>query len=272
MQRILGFHIKQECESFFVLTLIQFTTIAFFLSLLPVMAKIGQLYKNNINGLIFTLLFHILVFAFLNISQFRVKRIFQEPEIIIDFTEEIVNQPESVPERHDEENTTNPIQNQTNIASNRLALEKNEKVNRELQHEMEQARQLADEVRSQLGKEIPTINDLKMPVETTEGLNPDSLKKKLYTGDSNIEYYLENRYHIRMPKPVYLTHKGGKVEVLITVDKNGMVTEAHPVITPGLSELLLSYAKTAALQTRFNTDLQAPQKQQGKMIYRFITQ
>jgi len=236
------------------------------------MANISQLYKDNINGVIFTLLFHIIVFAFLNISQFRVKQIVQETEILIDFPEEKLSQAEPVVNKPNEESVPNTESNRTNIASNRLATEKNVQINRELQQEMEQARQLAKEVRNQLGKEIPTINDLKMPVETTEGLDPDSLRKKLYTGDSNIEYYLENRYHVRMPKPVYLAHKGGKVEVQIFVDRNGIVTEAQPVLTTGISDLLLSYAKTAALQTRFNPDNQAPQKQQGKIIYRFIAQ
>ncbi len=236
------------------------------------MANLKQLYKSNINGVIFTLLFHIIAFAFLNISQFRVKKNFRETEIIIDFPEEIPPQAEPINNNLDEESGIETKPSQTNIASNRLASEKNEQANRELQQEMEKARQLTKEVRDQLGKEIPTINDLKMPVETSEGLDPDSLKKKLYTGDSNIEYFLENRYHIRMPKPVYLAHKEGKVEVLIVVNQNGIVTEANPVFTSGLSELLLSYAKTAALQTKFNTDNQSPQKQQGKIVYRFIAQ
>lgn len=243
----------------------------FFLSLWPGMASIKQFYKNNINGLIFTLLFHIILFGVLNLSQFRVKRVFEEAELMIDFPEEPLKQ-DILPVEPTNGTDQAPSAHQTNIASNRMSAERNDKANGDLQREIDQARQLVRDVSEQLSKDVPTIDNLKMPVETTEGLDPDSLKKKLYTGDSNIEYYLENRFHRRLPKPIYLAFDGGKVEVQIVVNQQGKVIEANPVITSGQSSQILSYAKTAALQTVFNSDPQAPQKQNGKIIYHFVAQ
>jgi hypothetical protein len=249
-----------------------FPSASFFLSLLPVMAKIKELYYQNINGLIFTLIFHILVFIVLNVSQFGVKQTFREAEILIDFPEELPQPEQQAQELTDNEEPAIQQTHRTNIASNRLAEQKNSQADRELQEEMERAKLLTKEVTNQLKKEIPTVDDLKMPVESTEGLDPDSLMRKLYTGDSNIEYYLENRYHVRLPKPIYLSYKGGRVEVLIVVDREGTVIEANPVVTGQATDQMLSYAKTAALRTRFNRSNQAPAKQHGRIIYHFIAQ
>ena len=40
-----------------------------------------------------------------------------------------------------------------------------------------------------------------MPEETTDGLDPDSIINKLYSGDSNVEYYLEN-YEVEEDNPI----------------------------------------------------------------------
>jgi len=102
--------------------------------------------------------------------------------------------------------------------------------------------------------------------------NPDDFKDKIYTGESNIEYFLEKRYHIKLPVPVYLAQDGGKVKVEIVVDQMGNVIKAEPVVTPTLSEQILSYAKTAALRTKFNSDTNAPAEQKGYITYTFIPQ
>jgi hypothetical protein len=61
------------------------------------------------------------------------------------------------------------------------------------------------DVNNQLqSKEKVTKNnweDIKMPVQSTEGMNPDSISNTIYTGESNIVYYLENRYHRRLSHP-----------------------------------------------------------------------
>src|SRR5690606_11407736 len=98
------------------------------------------------------------------------------------------------------------------------------------------------------------------------------IMKQQYSGDSNVEYYLENRYHLQLPIPVYLAQTGGTVQVNIVVDASGRVLIAEPVIKENISDQLLSYAKTAALRTRFNQLNNSNIKQNGYIIYRFVAQ
>jgi outer membrane biosynthesis protein TonB len=194
--------------------------------------------------------------------------IFQETEIIIDFPfDEVPLQTQKQALSGDEAIN----EQQTNVASNR-AMSAEQQTDPALDRDLERARELLKDVSKQLSKEIPTVDDLRMPVKSSEGLDPDSLLKRQYTGESNVEYYLENRYHLQLPIPVYLSQSAGKVQVNILVDATGRVLTAQPVIESNISDQLLSYAKTAALRTRFNPTPNNTAKQKGYIIYRFIAQ
>lgn len=234
------------------------------------MSSLSQLYKRYKNGIIFTLLFHILVFIALNVSQFNIKQDFKETELLIDFPDVAIEQTD-IPEVNKSENSINSTHN-TNIASNRSLNRLNEVFDEKYQKELEEAQNLVKDVSSQLAKEIPTINDLQMPEETTEGMDPDSIINKLYSGNSNVEYFLENRFHTRLPIPVYLSQTGGVVTVNIIVDGKGNVIKAEPIVEPSINEKTLSYAKTAALRTKFNPSIDISDKQSGYIKYTFIAQ
>ena len=229
-------------------------------------------YQKYRNGIIFTLIFHILFFLVLNIIQFRTKLEFHETELLIDFpgqmiTNEVVENELSDNDRVSENNS------RTNIASNLAAKNNTNKVfDSDFQNELERAQNLVKDVKRQLSKEIPTVDDLQMPEKTSEGLYPDSIMKKLYSGESNVEYYLKNRYHLRLLIPVYLAQFGGNVKVNIVVDRSGNVISAKPEIGSNSNELLLSYAKTAAVRTKFNADNGAELQQKGYIIYHFVAQ
>ena len=236
------------------------------------MRSFKELYQENRNGIIFTLLFHILIFTVLIVNTFRIKKEFVEPELIFDFTEEIL-QPE--PEIQQKNKTEHQIADaKTNVASNR-SLNNNsaEKFfDQEFENELRKAQELVNDVSNQLSKEIPTIDDLKMPVKTNENIDQDSILNKVFTGDSNVEYFLENRYHVSLPIPIYLSESAGVITVNIKVNRRGKVTEATPVNDGSTKEILLSYAKTAALRTQFNTSNEAPILQSGTITYHFIAQ
>lgn len=236
------------------------------------MSSLKYIYNNYKNGIIFTLCFHIVVFIILNICQFRIKQEFQEPEIIISFPETIIEEEIQTKDNQSEKN--NNVQNlhSTNIASNMATNNENDAVNNEYLEELEKARNLVKDVNRQLSKEIPTIDDLQMPEENTTGLDPDSIMKKLYSGNSNIEYYLENRYHVVLPIPVYLAQNSGVVTVNIDVNANGKVIKAEPKANDNIPEIMLSYAKTAALRTRFNTNQNSNTIQKGYIKYTFVAQ
>lgn len=237
------------------------------------MSKIADVYKRNINGIIATLVFHILLFTVLLLTKIGVKQEFKETEILIDFPEELIeklqeNRNESV-ENESGKYSDNQL---TNVASNKSVTAKNEIFDEAYQKELEQAQRLVKDVSGQLSKEIPTVNDLSMPEEIVNENDIESFKDKVYNGDSNVEYFLKDRFHKRLPIPVYLAQKGGKVKVNIVVDRAGKVIKAEPVIQANIDEQILSYAKTAALRTKFNPSDEAPQQQAGYITYNFIPQ
>jgi len=226
--------------------------------------------------------FHILLFLVFLLADINMKGNAKEEELIIEFpdilpdTEEPEMQEESLNEEPDinEQSTTGL----TNAASNRTATEQTtssveEFFDEEYLKEVEAAKNLVSDVNRQISKEIIDLEDIKMPIETTEGMEPDSIKNIIYTGESNIVYYLENRYHLSLPIPVYLAQGGGKVIVDIVVNQQGKVIEANPKRNSRIrDEQIYLYAKAAAIRTLFNEDFSAPVNQKGSIHYTFIAQ
>lgn len=240
------------------------------------MSKIYKIYRRNINGVIFTLVFHILMVLVLIASQFRIKREFVESQMIIDLGElveeekPVVEEVEKIDEQLTQETSSAPSNQTTNKASNRSKSNSEQFFDQEYYNELEKAKQLSQNVSGQLSKEIPTLDNLKMP-EKTQDVN-EAGEPSTFSGDSNVEYVLENRYHTKLPIPVYLAQKGGRVVVQIAVDRKGNVVSAQIANTEGIDDMILSYAKTAALRTKFNADSKAPNPQKGTITYRFIKQ
>jgi len=244
--------------------------------------KLYKIYKRNIYGVIGTLVFHIVLFSVFLLAEVDMKGSFREEELLIEF-------PDLLPEKEIYEDETvqdesepmpseasAPLQqtqsSRTNIASNRLA-QTEEFFDEDYLREVEAARQLVSDVSNQLSKEPVKLEDIQMPVQTTEGMNPDSIENVIYTGESNIVYYLENRYHVRLPIPVYLAQGGGLVVVDIAVNRQGQVIQAEPRPNPAIrDEQIFLYAKAAASRTVFNADQSAPDPQRGTIHYTFVPQ
>jgi len=124
-------------------------------------------------------------------------------------------------------------------------------------------------------------------IENSEVLNKIGLKlfgenynekAKLYFLKSNKitssdkGFDLLGRMPLNRPIPKFICRKGGKVVVSIKVNRLGKVIEA----TAGLkgstttANCLLKAAKNAALQTKWQPNLDAPENQIGKIIYNFM--
>lgn len=226
-----------------------------------------------------TLVFHILLFSTFLLADVDMKKEMKEEEIVIEFPD-MISEPEELPqEEQQEEQAKNNMQasqnNRSNFASNRSAKENTTKsaddfFDESYLKELEAARQLASDVKNQLSKEVVDLSDIEMPEETTEGMDPDSIKNVIYAGESNIVYYLENRYHVSLPVPVYLAQGGGTVIVDIWVNRAGKVVEATSRNHP--NKELMAYAREAASRTRFNRESSAPSKQKGTIHYTFVAQ
>lgn len=201
--------------------------------------------------------------------------------MIIEFPD-LIPEPEIPKEEANQENGTEPIPDnpntRTNFASNRSATENtstsmDEFFDDAYLKELEAAKQLVSDVNKNLAKEIVDLGDIKMPTQTTEGMEPDSIKNVIYSGESNIVYYLENRHHISIANPIYLAQGGGTVIVDIKVNRSGKVTEAIARRNNSIRDLqILLYAREAALRTVFNAETSAPEPQRGTIHYTFVAQ
>lgn len=89
-------------------------------------------------------------------------------------------------------------------------------------------------------------------------------------GDSG-NYQLGGRSALAKPKPEYTCDEEGKVVVKIWVDRKGNVlrAEAGDRGTTNTATCLLSKAKEAALKTKWEGDINAPEQQIGRIIYSF---
>ncbi|MDG5800830.1 energy transducer TonB [Marinilabiliaceae bacterium ANBcel2] len=75
-----------------------------------------------------------------------------------------------------------------------------------------------------------------------------------------------------LPEPEYEIQETGTVVVEITVDRNGVVTSAEPILrgTTTQNSYLWRVAKEAAEKARFNSDRSAPSVQRGTITYEFV--
>jgi hypothetical protein len=242
------------------------------------MSKLGEFYKRNIYGVMGTLVFHILLVMSFLLADIDIKGNVKEKELIIEFPDLLPEETETIEQNQIEKSdeTTPQVsdsRNRTsNIASNRLA-NPDKFFDQEYLNEVEAAKQMVSDVNNQLSQKITDISDIKMPVDLTEGMDPDSIKNVINTGESNIVYYLENRYHISLSLPVYLAQGGGKVIVDISVNKSGRVVKATARKNNNIrSEQVYLYAETAASRTIFNSSADAPDIQTGTIHYTFIAQ
>lgn len=251
------------------------------------MSKIKELYRRNIYGLMGTLIFHILLFSFLFLSQLNIKiKTEKEEAVLLDIivAEKLEELPKPAQEEQAEKNMASgqsDRNNQRDISNsavndapgkNRI-YSKDKFFDAEYQKDIEEAKKMVADVNKQLSKKVPSAKKFQMPEATTEGQNRDSIKNVVYSGKSNIHYYLENRYHVRLPIPVYLAKSGGEIKVDIQVDRSGRVIKAEVKSARASGDpMLAEYAVQAAENTQFNADNKAPSVQKGSITYKFVAQ
>jgi len=193
-------------------------------------------------------------------------------------TVEIEKIPEQEPETIPDKNSGSDVNKSRSqsFGSNRAvndALKKDKFFDASYKHDIEEAKKLAADVDKQLSKKIAPVKSFNMPVASSEGQNPDSIKNIIYSGKSNIHYFLENRHHITLPIPVYLAKWGGTIIVDIQVDRSGKVVKAVARPAKNINDPMLpNYATQAAELTVFNSESKAAAIQKGTITYTFVAQ
>ncbi|MDR2221232.1 MAG: energy transducer TonB [Flavobacteriaceae bacterium] len=88
---------------------------------------------------------------------------------------------------------------------------------------------------------------------------------------SGVGYSLNGRSALVKPVPKYLCNEVGRVVVEVYVDQNGNTIDARPGVkgSTNTANCLLEQAKIAAMQTKWQANSSAPEKQIGQIIYNF---
>lgn len=104
--------------------------------------------------------------------------------------------------------------------------------------------------------------------------NADRKRAEAYKGPSVISYTLDGRKAQSLPVPVYKCYGGGDVSVQITVNRKGYVVDASVIESTSTSsdDCIVKAAIDAAKRSRFRASANAPEKQIGEIVYRFIAQ
>ena len=244
------------------------------------MEKLHRLYRDNINGIIATLVIHLVVCVSLLFAQRRNNLLLPEQALFLDLTSEIIKVPEPNNSNLGDQSLTRNASNSGGPSSNRAVNQSLDGktsgdpfFDKEYASEVSEAKKLESDVNKNLARKIPVIGDIPMPVASNEGMTREEAKRSTFKGKSNIKYLVGNRYHLQLQIPVYLAQGGGEIVVDIVVDRNGGVINALPRGGENLSDpTILAYAKQAAEKTIFNPDQAAPDKQKGTITYIFVAQ
>ncbi len=169
--------------------------------------------------------------------------------------------PETKPELPDIQNYVHQ-KYQTNMASNAMQEEKS----------FEEFRQRHE----QALKEFYENREKEKNIDAGEPNQPEKQEKKKevrFTGNSNIRYFIKNRYDVYIANPLYTCpeYMSGLVVVDIELDRSGKVIKAkyNPGKSTTKAECLIESAVEAAYDSYFNPDPSAPEVQTGYMTFNF---
>ena len=113
---------------------------------------------------------------------------------------------------------------------------------------------------------------VELPQEKKSEPKKDEPKKE-YSGPSVVSYNLEGRKASKLSIPAYRCYGSGDVTVIITVDNSGMVVGAKVMDEVSSDDTCLrNFAVRAARLSRFSASSEAPARQSGEILYRFIAQ
>lgn len=133
----------------------------------------------------------------------------------------------------------------------------------------------ARELQERLDRSRQEVEDAADSRENVSVYRKDRERKgrEKYSGPSVISYSLDGRKAMSLPVPAYKCIGGGDVSVSIIVNRKGYVVGTkiiESVSSP--DQCLRDYALKAAARSRFAASQNAPERQAGEIVYRFIAQ
>ncbi|MFO7923826.1 MAG: hypothetical protein R6U58_09065 [Bacteroidales bacterium] len=241
-----------------------------------------EILKENINGILGTIIFHLLIVVLIMAARLSSVSHPQEHSLLIEFDHDV------------SEEEFRAITESLQSGESYLRNEENEDPGRNIAVNVSEERPVPDQFRemssqqlSELDQRVDEIlNDAsngnidvpdppEIEFETPEEIFQDENNdNEPYTGPTTITYDLKGRNHVRIPVPVYKCPDGGIVEVSIAVNQEGRVISADIDAVPGnFNEIcIFETAVRAAMDSRFSEEADAPPVQSGIITFYFQKQ
>jgi len=232
------------------------------------------IYSDNINGILGTVIFHlilILFFLIVKIGDVKKKYIEYFP---IDFEEELKEIEEIIKEIENEPVEIEQLSEEIrrNIAVN-IANKLNEEISTEKYIEQLKEELEIENLEQYLDRSLPENENISYNDEQNPDNDEESDTDIEYSGPTNVTYFLENRLKKYLPIPVYTCKGGGLVVINIGVNQNGKVIYTSVSKDSDTDDrCLIKTALKYAIRARFNIDYDAESRQNGYIMYQFIPQ
>jgi len=241
-----------------------------------------SLIKENINGILGTVVFHLLIVVFIMVAKLSSYERQQEETMFIEFADDVSEEEfraltESLMARNallQEDHTGQLIRNiAVNISEERPVPDQFREMSSEQLSDLDQ--RVSEILNDAANGNMPVPEQPEIGFSTPEEpAAQENSPDEPYKGPTNITYDLPGRNHIRIPVPVYRCPDGGIVQVNISVNKQGQVIRANIEGTAGNfnENCIFETALEASFASRFNQHADAPPVQSGTITFYFQKQ
>jgi hypothetical protein len=249
--------------------------------------KILSFFKRNINGILGTVLFHLVIILIAMASSIESVVKYQETYMLIEpeFLEEIQQGKEITEDKSnlsdlEIEKYINDLRNVGGNNNSQYAQENIETMSQEELQKMYEAEMLKEKYGDDYEKMMNSTyedyldennkDDNTTTTESNQSTNDDN-----YSGPALVFVELENpdRGKAYIDVPVFTCRSGGTVVINISIDSDGRIKSANVASVKSSDDgsCISEAAKNAALKSRFTT-LAGGKTEYGKITYQFIQQ
>ena len=241
-----------------------------------------RLIKENINGILGTVIFHLLIVVVIMATKLSSDDYQQEHSMLIEFADDVSEEEFRVlteslmlQESYLQENQTGQLRRNiaVNVSEERPVPDEFRDMSSEQISELDQ--RVNEILNDAANGNMPVPEQPEIEFEPLSEIFPEKENNdEPYTGPTTITYDLPGRNHLRIPVPVYKCPDGGIVRVNISVNQQGQVIRANIDGTPGnFNEIcIFETALEASLASRFNETSDAPPVQTGIITFYFQKQ
>ncbi|MBN2481850.1 MAG: energy transducer TonB [Bacteroidales bacterium] len=231
--------------------------------------------SENINGILGTTIFHLLLIMLLLFVKIGKIREFHKEQMLLEFIDEMQTIEEILQASGEFENIEMPSLDQRTIQS--IAQNVSSQLEQEISTDQYEKQIMEELGIESLKPDVPELNDESpMLMEKQEIINdpsPDEIKNTISNENTVVTYDLENRWHKYIYIPAYKCEGGGTVVLSFEVNQNGSVTKVNIMNEISTSDpCLLDEAVNSARKALFNSSSVAPTIQYGTITYVFIPQ